>query len=110
MKPSNLRNPPARRNKYNAVATVVDGIRFDSKAEARFYESLKGMVLAGQLKYFLRQVPFDLPGNVKYKCDFMMVYHNGKVAYVDVKGRRTPMYILKKKQVESLYPVEIQEV
>ncbi len=31
----------ARRNKYGAKKTTLDGITFDSKAEARYYAALK---------------------------------------------------------------------
>ena len=117
MKPSNLIDPPRRPggrtrrgNKYNAVKTVVDGITFDSKREARYYSRLKILKEMGEVSYFLRQVPFDLPGNVKYRVDFMIVGVGGRVRYVDVKGKRTAMYILKKKQVEAFYPVTIEEV
>jgi hypothetical protein len=99
-----------RRNKYNAQKTKVDGITFDSKKEATYYRQLKMAVGEGEISYFLRQVPFDLPGNVKYRVDFMIVCNDGTIDYIDVKGRRTPMYILKKKQVEALYPVTIEEV
>lgn len=112
MKPKNLMDPPRvrpKRNKYNAVKTKVDGITFDSKKEASYYRQLKMAVEEGEISYFLRQVPFDLEGNVKYRVDFMVVCNDGTIDYIDVKGRRTPMYILKKKQVEFRYPVIIQE-
>jgi hypothetical protein len=112
MKPKNLMNIPkkvAKRNKYNAVKTKVDGITFDSKKEASYYRQLKMAVEEGEIQYFLRQVPFDLEGNVKYRVDFMVVCNDGTIDYIDVKGHRTPVYILKKKQVEALYPVTITE-
>ena len=59
---------------------------------------------------YLRQICFDLPGKTKYKVDFQVFYEGGDVEFVDVKGVKTAMYILKKKQVESLYPIEIKEV
>jgi hypothetical protein len=34
---------------------------------------------------------------------------NGVVTIEDVKGMKTPMYILKKKQVEAIYPITITE-
>lgn len=96
------------KSKYKNVSTVVDGIRFDSKAEATYYGYLKNLNEFGQVTHFLRQVPFDLPGGVKYKLDFLVFYADGKVDYVDVKGAFTDIFILKKKQVEDLYPVKIR--
>lgn len=101
---------PRGKNKYNAIPIKVDKMRFDSKLEARFYEKLKAMVQAKELGYFLRQVPFHLPGNVTYRCDFQLFWSNGEVSYIDVKGRDTPMSRLKRKQVEDLYPVTIEVV
>ena len=101
---------PYRRNKYNAKKTIVDGIRFDSKKEAEYYKKLKNDQSSGSVLMFLRQVPFDLPGNVKYRCDFQVFMDDGVVYHIDVKGRRTDQYIMKKKQVEALYPVTIEEV
>jgi len=46
---------------------------------------------------------------VKYRVEFMEVWSDGRVRYVDVKGVRTQVYIMKKKQVEALYPVVIEE-
>lgn len=97
-------------SKYRNKRTEVDGILFDSKAEARYYGELKLRRQAGDIKYFLRQVPFDLPGNVKYKLDFLIFNNDGTETYVDVKGVATAIYKLKKKQVEALYPIKITEV
>jgi hypothetical protein len=60
-------------------------------------------------------VPIRLPGGIKYILDFMLIYPDMSIRYIDCKGRkggkklRTPVYILKKKQVESLYPIVIEE-
>lgn len=95
-----------------AVARVwPDGseIRFQSKKEARYYDKLKLAEQSGQLVFFLRQVPFHLPGGVTYRVDFQEFWADGDVRFVDVKGHRTKEYIRAKKQVEALYPVEIIE-
>jgi hypothetical protein len=97
------------RHKFNAKPTTVDGMRFDSKAEARYYELLKTLQLAGEVVFFLRQVPFHLPGGVKYVCDFLVFLSDGTAEFIDVKGVRTQTYAIKKKQVEALYPIEIKE-
>ena len=97
------------RHKYNAIQTELDGIKFPSKKQAQYYRELKARVKIGDVIFFLREVPFDLPGNVKYRLDFMEFLSNGDIRCVDVKGFRTPQYILKKKQVEALYPIKIEE-
>ena len=95
-------------NKYGNKKTVVDGITFDSIAESIYYQNLKILVSTGFVKYFLRQVQFDLPGGVKYKCDFKVAWKGGAIEYVDVKGHVTAMFKLKKKQVEAIYPIKIK--
>lgn len=97
------------RHKFGAIQTIRDGIKFQSKREALYYDELKMKQKAGLVLFFLRQVPFDLPGNIKYRCDFQEFHGDGTVHFVDVKGHRTPQYIDKKKQVEALYPVTIEE-
>lgn len=96
-------------HKFYAKRTESDGIKFPSKKEARYYEELKLRVRAGEVVFFLMQVPFLLPGGVKYRVDFAEFWTDGTVHFVDVKGMRLRSYIDKKKQVEALYPVTIEE-
>lgn len=97
------------RHKFKATRTEIDGIKFDSKAEAKRYKELLLLKEKGEVLFFLRQVPFFLPGGVKYVLDFLVFWANGEITFEDVKGFKTPLYILKKKQVESLYPIKITE-
>lgn len=96
------------KHKFNAVRTEVDGINFDSKKEARYYQQLKLRVSAGEVLFFLRQVPFHLPGGVRYVVDFQEFHADGTVHFVDVKGVQTKDFVMKKKMVESIYPIEIE--
>lgn len=105
-----LKNKKRRPNKYRAKATTVDGIRFHSRMEARYYQGLKLRVSAGELSYFLRQVGLDLPGNTRYFVDFVEFFPDGRVEYIDVKGFETAVFKFKKRQVESLYPIKIKVV
>lgn len=98
------------RHKFNAQPTVMNGRRYASKAEARFAQELEIRKLAGQVVFWLEQVPFHLPGGVKYVVDFAVFEADGTVRFIDVKGVETPMFKVKKKQVESLFPIEIEVV
>jgi hypothetical protein len=98
------------RHKYGAKSTEVDNIKFHSKKEARYYQALKLRQIAGEVLFFLRQVPFDLPGNVKYRLDFLEFHSDGTVHAIEVKGLDLPMGKLKIKQVQDLYPIEIEVV
>lgn len=97
------------RHKFRAQPTIRDGMHFASKKEARYYDRLKIMVKADIVLFFLRQVPFHLPGGVKYSVDFQVFYKNGDIKFIDVKGHRTKDFIRNKKMVEALYPVKIEE-
>jgi len=70
---------------------------------------LQARVFAGEVKYFLRQVPFDLVGGVKYRVDFMEVWADGSIHWIDVKGFKTQTYRMKRRMVEASYPVRIIE-
>jgi len=97
-------------HKFRAIPITLDGIRFDSKKEGAFYSKLKLMKKAGEVLFFLRQIPFQLPGQTKYFVDFQVFYTNGTIEFIDVKGVETENFKLKKRQVEELYPVEIKVV
>ena len=98
------------RHKFNAKKTVNDGIKFDSKIEAAYYEKLKQDKEEGRVLFFLRQVPLHLPGKTKLVIDFQIFYSDGTVSFVDVKGMKTDTYKIKKREVEAEYPIEIEEV
>lgn len=79
------------KSKYHARKTVVDGIEFDSKAEAAYYYQLKTLKLD-----FKCQEPFEICPKFRlndktyrhrtYRPDFS-IYENGElVSVVDVKG------------------------
>lgn len=97
-------------HKFGAKRTEYEGVQYASKKEARYAQELDLRVRAGEVVFYLRQVPFHLPGGVVYRVDFAEFATNGEVHFVDVKGMRTKDYITKKKLVEALYPVTIEEV
>ncbi|WP_394752798.1 DUF1064 domain-containing protein [Crenothrix sp.] len=102
-------------SKYRAVKTVVDGLKFDSKAEAKRYLELKALQQSGVIADLELQKEFELipkqPGEraTKYKADF--VYRNSTGLVVeDVKGFLTPEYRIKRKLLLWVHGVRISEV
>lgn len=89
-----------RGNKFGAVAVVVDGVRFDSKAEARRWEDLRIMERTGEVVGISRQVrfPLDVDGTTigHYVADFvyMRVHPDKSVERIieDVKGHQTELF------------------
>ena len=101
-------------SKYGAIKTVVDGIKFDSKKEARRYVELKLLEKNGFVWDLELQKSFDLHVNgikvCKYVCDFFYFYNDeGKVRRVveDCKGVKTPIFNLKSKMMKAEYDIVI---
>lgn len=106
-------------NKYGAKRTVLDGITFDSKAEADRYAALKQMQDAGLISHLVCQPSFKLAiggqpilirskgypkgRQATYVADFAYFANNARV-FEDVKGLATPLYKLKRAIVEAMYP------
>ena len=101
-----------------------DGIEFDSQLEMRRYKELKILKAAGEIKYFLRQIPFHLPGGIVSRVDFGVVYPSGQaqlghelviIEYEDCKAKphkrsndHDRVSVNKRKQVKALYGVTVK--
>lgn len=94
-------------SKYHAVLTECDGIKFQSKKEARIYRELCCRRHAGEVKFFLTQVPFRLRAGYKHLLDFMVIRADGRIEYIEAKGRDLPMGRMKRKMVEDEYGINI---
>lgn len=104
------RGTPPKRSKYGAQATVVDGYRFASKLEAALYTTLSVAWRQGELRWFIRQVPFDVAPGVRYLADFLAVTKDGRVRVLDAKGMDTPNSRTKRAVVEDRYGIRIETV
>lgn len=99
-------------SKYRAKKTEVDGIKFDSKKEAKRYIVLKELEKKGNIEKlvlqprFLLQEGFRKNGKayrkIEYVADFMYE-QDGKLIIEDVKGIKTDVYKLKQKLFEKKY-------
>lgn len=103
-----------RRNKYGNKRTKVDGMVFQSAAEARRYSELKLMERAGAIRDLRLQTSWPLKiGETlicRYRCDFEYWSSDGRQIVEDVKGVLTPAYRIKKKLMAAIHGVEIQEI
>lgn len=93
-----------KRHKYRAVKTVVDGITFDSKAEAARYCQLKLDKQFKRIKGFTRQPSFILPGGHRYIPDFLVCDNTGKMWVEDVKGFETQAFKIKRDLWKETFP------
>lgn len=93
--------------------TVVDGIKFQSKLEADRYRELVMLRRAGEVLYFLRQVPFDVATGVVYRADFVVMWNRTgspreNVTVEDTKGHLTDVARVKMAAVQDRYGITIR--
>lgn len=98
------------RHKFGAVRTAIGERSYASKAEARYAAQLGQRKAAGEVLFWLEQVPLMLPGGVKYVCDFQVFEADGSVRFVEVKGFETPAWKIKARLVAEAYPMIAIEV
>lgn len=106
---------PAKANKFKAKRTLVDGICFDSKAEAAYFSSLRLRERAGEVSDVELQRPYALTVGgmliTTYRADFVFWDHQLKRRRViDVKGVETPVFKLKRKLMRACHQIEIEVV
>lgn len=120
-----------KKSKYGAQKAVMDGIRFDSRKEARRYAQLQLLEKAGEISDLQRQVKYELipshfeytqgrngkpkkgaciERSVYYIADFTYRDKNGKLVVEDAKGFRTDVYVLKRKLMLHVHGIRIKEV
>lgn len=101
-------------SKYGNERTEVDGKKFQSLLEAKRYRELLLLWAAKEIRYFLRQVPFELDGGTKYYADYLVVWTNqradGFITVEDCKGVDTDVYKIKRREVEHKYGIKITEI
>lgn len=105
-----------KRTKFGNVKTVVDGIKFDSKLEARRYQALKILEKIGEISNLVLQEPFIVIPKQKgeratvYKADFSYQDFEGNKIVEDTKGIKTTEYIMKRKLMLLVHNIRISEV
>lgn len=106
--------------KYRNKKTVVNGISFDSRKEAKRYQELLLLEKAGVITDLKMQVKYVLipsqriDGKVverqcTYKADFVYK-ENGETIVEDTKGFRTKEYIIKRKLMLHVHGIRVREI
>ena len=100
--------------KYNNRKIVVDGITFDSKDEALYYELLKEKKANGLILNYELQPQYELQPSFKrdgktvraitYTADFLIYHNDGTEEVVDIKGMETQQGIMRRKMFWHKYP------
>ena len=98
------------KNKFGAIKTTVDGITYDSKAEATWFMGLIQREKAGHIRNLQRQVTYPLTANGVHIADYIAdaVYEQNQGAIwqtivADCKGVITPVFRLKAKLFAANY-------
>lgn len=109
-----------RGSKYHNRKITVNGEKFDSIKEYNRFRELLLLESAGEISDLRRQERFPLiPAQYKdgkcieRECDYIadFVYkENGVKIVEDVKGYKTPEYIIKRKLMLLCYGIRIKEV
>lgn len=110
----------AKTPKYRNKKTTVDGITFDSMAEATRWGSLKLLAESGAIRDLVRQPEYVLIPTVKingktvramkYRADFGYRKPDGTEIIEDVKGMLTPVYRMKRHMMKALLGLDIVEI
>lgn len=108
--------------KYGARKVTNRHGDFDSAKEARRYQKLLLLMMAGEINNLQRQVVFRLvPGmklegedrkrpDLRYVADFVYNTKDGVEVIEDAKGFKTPEYKIKKHLMAALLGKQIKEV
>lgn len=122
---------------HNKVS--IDGIKFHSKMEAKYYKYIKNELDLGNIKAFEMQVPYVLQegfivfegkvifdsekdfgkiqrkhklkkiASIVYKCDFKVTHNDDTIEVIDIKGFSTTDFEIKKRLLLCKYAHEIDK-
>ena len=101
------------KNKFGNVKTEVDGVRFDSKGEAAYWQQLRLRERAGEISDLKRQVSFPMPVGDLVVCRLVVdfVYcEAGEWVAEDFKGVVTPECRIKLKLFRAIYGYDVRLV
>ena len=108
--------------KYHSQPIVVNGIKFDSRREARRYQELQLLLRAGEITQLEMQKKYTLiPAQKKpsggteravtYTADFVYTDNrSGKKVVEDAKGVKTQQYIIRRKLMLWRHGIEVIEI
>lgn len=103
------------KSKYRNVPTVVDGVRFSSRAEAKRWDELRMLEKAGEIRELKRQFAFPLYAMGaklvgSYVADFTYFKNPSRdepPVVEDVKGVQTDMFRWKARHFKAQFGYDI---
>ncbi len=106
-------------NKFGAKPTFVDGIKFDSRREARRWQDLKLLERAGKIHDLQRQVVFELAPSVRiagekrarpalrYTADAVYWSIEGGRVVEDSKGITDTSFRIRQHLMKSVHGIDV---
>lgn len=98
----------SRSNKYNSKKQTYNGYSYDSILEANYAKELDWLIKANLVKSWERQKKIELIVNGvhvgNYYVDFVVYYPEGHYEFHEVKGFETPLWRLKWKIAQAMFP------
>lgn len=103
-----------KKSRYFSYKPIVDDIKFDSLMEASYYIYLKQQLKDKLIASFERQVTYELQPSfrknkktirsINYVADFVVKNLDKSIRVIDIKGKTTVDFNLKKKLFEYKFP------
>lgn len=88
-----------KKNKFNAVKKVIDGITFESLAEAEMYQLIKP-----DYDHVDCHVPVSLPGGLRLNIDFIG-WKGTTGEAIEVKGKLCDSFVRMRKLFDAFHPL-----
>jgi hypothetical protein len=113
--------PQGKRRKHGNIKVTVDGIKFDSKKEARRYQELLMKEKAGLISHLKLKPKFKIMVLDQFLCNYtadFSYWERLELVVEDTKGKDpktgwdtgTPTYHLKKRLMRIVFKIEVREV
>jgi hypothetical protein len=114
-------SPGKKRNKFNARRTaytspLVGHRIYPSELQARYAARLDQLWQAGEVRYWLPEVPVPLGATMESgrqritRVDFLVVWRDGRLSWQDTKGKETEAWEVKRDIVRARYGIDIELV
>ena len=105
----------SKKSRYTSYKPIIDGNKFDSLMEAKYFLHLLQLQCKGDIQHLVRQPHFVLQEAftkngkkyrpIEYVADFRyQIVNTDQWVIVDVKGKETVEFKLKQKLFEYKYP------
>ena len=111
---------PKKRRKFGNTPTdyespLVGHMKYPSKKQAERAKELDLLWQAGEIRWWLPEIPIRLKGYTEtrqhiMRVDFLILWADGRLTWEDAKGILTPAWELKRDLVADQYGITVETV